>query len=536
MALVGEPLVSGRRGRWRTGESFKRNVAAGGPAGSVSAVPAEDSTHNAEQVLPEQSSYRGWGRRYAARLFVTDFLVLFVASALVLIVRMPAVTPEEAMDQLAPGHFALTAGLLITWMLALTWSGSRDRKSIGYGALEYKRIIHATFAVFGVMATVSYLFKLEISRGYLLVMMPVGLAALVVTRYAWRRWLHLKRASGEYQSQVLAVGNVHTVTELLRDLRRAPQAGYKVIGVCLSQNTKAIDADGGPLLSIDGVPILGGLDNVAEMVRTSGADTVAVTSTASYGPSRVRKLSWELEDTDAELILAPALTNIAGPRVHTQPVAGLPLIHVDRPTYHGANRILKKSFDMVGSLLLILLFSPILMSVALAIKATSRGPVFFRQNRVGINGEIFRMIKFRSMVIDAESRLDVLQEEQRDAGNTILFKMKNDPRVTAVGKFIRRFSIDELPQLFNVVIGDMSLVGPRPPLKAEVDLYEDEARRRLLVKPGMTGLWQVSGRSDLTWDDTVRLDVYYVENWSITGDMVIIWKTWKAVVSSAGAY
>jgi len=212
------------------------------------------------------------------------------------------------------------------------------------------------------------------------------------------------------------------------------------------------------------------------------------------------------------------------------------LIHVDRPTYRGANRLLKKTFDGVTSVLLVLLLSPVLLAVAVAVKLTSKGPVFFRQERVGINGEMFRMIKFRSMVVDAEARLASLREEQHDAGNQVLFKIKNDPRITKVGKFIRRFSIDELPQLFNVVIGDMSLVGPRPPLMAEVELYGDEARRRLLVKPGMTGLWQVSGRSDLTWDDTVRLDVYYVENWSITGDLVILWKTAKAVVSSSGAY
>jgi exopolysaccharide biosynthesis polyprenyl glycosylphosphotransferase len=249
-------------------------------------------------------------------------------------------------------------------------------------------------------------------------------------------------------------------------------------------------------------------------------------------------LSWELEDTDAELILAPALTNIAGPRIHTQPVAGLPLIHVDRPTYRGANRILKKSFDLVGSVILVLLFSPVLLAVAAAIKLTSSGPVFFRQDRVGINGETFRMIKFRSMVVDAESRLAALkaQAQAQDAGNTVLFKIKNDPRVTGVGKFIRRFSIDELPQLFNVVTGEMSLVGPRPPLRSEVDLYGDDALRRLLVKPGMTGLWQVSGRSDLTWDDSVRLDVYYVENWSITGDLAILWRTARAVFGSSGAY
>jgi len=491
----------------------------------------------AERVaVPARTRRRSWGVRYASRLAVTDLLALALASAAVHLLTLPNHQVALVGEPTYLPYVALTVSLLVVWAFALSWSGSRDPKSIGYGALEYKRIIQATFAVFGVVAIASYLFKLDLPRSYLLIMMPAGLVALLASRFVWRRWLHRRRDVGSYMSNVLAVGNIHTVTELLRDLRRAPRAGYKVIGVCVSQGPRSVDADSQELLAIDGVPVLGGLDDVAAIVRTSGADTVAVTATASFGPSAVRKLSWELEDTDAELILAPALTNIAGPRIHTQPVAGLPLIHVDRPTYRGANRILKKSFDLVGSVILVLLFSPVLLAVAAAIKLTSSGPVFFRQDRVGINGEIFRMIKFRSMVVDAESRLEKLQDEHRDAGNVVLFKMKNDPRVTTVGKFIRRFSIDELPQLFNVVIGDMSLVGPRPPLKAEVDLYGDEARRRLLVKPGMTGLWQVSGRSDLTWDDTVRLDVYYVENWSITGDMVIIWKTAKAVVSSSGAY
>jgi exopolysaccharide biosynthesis polyprenyl glycosylphosphotransferase len=325
------------------------------------------------------------------------------------------------------------------------------------------------------------------------------------------------------------------VVELLQDLKRAPRAGYRVVGVCVGEDPRHPEKNATPGF-VDGVPILGSLDQVAEVARSCGADTVAVTSTTAFGPSAVRRLSWELEDTDAELILAPALTNIAGPRIHTQPVAGLPLIHVDRPTYRGANKILKKSFDVIGSAAMLVLFSPLLLGVALAIKLTSKGPVFFRQERVGINGTTFRMIKFRSMVIDAESRLATLQTTDRDAGNVVLFKMKNDPRITKVGKFIRRFSIDEVPQLFNVLFGDMSLVGPRPPLKAEVERYEVDARRRLLVKPGMTGLWQVSGRSDLSWDDTVRLDVYYVENWSITADLVILCRTAKAVVSSSGAY
>jgi len=263
---------------------------------------------------------------------------------------------------------------------------------------------------------------------------------------------------------------------------------------------------------------------------------VAVTATASFGPSAVRRLSWDLEKTSAELILAPALTDIAGPRIQTQPVAGLSLIHVERPTYRGATKLFKTAFDLVGAGLLLLMLSPVFLAIALGIKVTSPGPVFFRQERVGLDGERFKMIKFRSMRVDAEAMLEQLQAEQRDAGNDVLFKIKNDPRVTSIGKFIRRFSLDEIPQLLNVLRGEMSLVGPRPPLVAEVARYEDEVHRRLLVKPGMTGLWQVSGRSDLSWDETVRLDLSYVENWSIASDLVILFKTAKAVVAPEGAY
>lgn len=500
---------------------------------SVAGVSASSQQILTTAARADSGQHRSWGQRFATRLMLTDLLALLWAAAGVHLVSLQVL---GAADPAFLSSMALTAGLVLVWTIALHYSGSRDPKVIGFGAVEYKRIIQATFAVFGAMAIVSFVFQLDLPRRYLLVMMPAGLLGLMAGRFIWRRWLHRQRKAGRFMSKVLAVGNQQTVSELVRDLRRAPQAGYSVVGVCISQGRRKEDQYREPVHAIDGVPVLGGLDNIAAIVRASGADTVAITSSSAFGPSQVNALSWELEDTDAELILAPALTNIAGPRVHTQPVAGLPLIHVDRPTYRGANRILKKSFDVVGSAVLLVLFSPVLLGFAAAIKLTSKGPVFFRQTRVGINGESFKMIKFRSMVVDAEARLEALQQAHRDAGNVVLFKMKDDPRITKVGKFIRRFSIDELPQLFNVLVGTMSLVGPRPPLKSEVDLYGDEARRRLLVKPGMTGLWQVSGRSDLTWDDTVRLDVYYVENWSITGDLVIIWKTAKAVVSSSGAY
>ena len=330
----------------------------------------------------------GWGRRYAFRLLLVDLLGLLVAALVVHLTRFPPVGADGAIDRNLVPFVALTATLVIVWMLALTWSGSRDPTTIGYGAVEYHRVIRATFTVFGVAAIASYLLKFDLPRSYLLVMMPVGLAALLAARFGCRRWLHRQRDTGRYLSRVLALGTVDTVTELLHDLRRAPRAGYTVIGVCLGEHQPSADTADDRPRNIDGVPVLGDLNTVADIARSAGADTVAVTSTAAFGPSEVRKLSWDLEDTPARLILAPAITNIAGARIHTQPVAGLPLIHVDRPTYRGANRILKRSFDIIGGLFLILVFSPVLLTVAVAVKLTGDGPVFFRQDRVGLNGEV----------------------------------------------------------------------------------------------------------------------------------------------------
>jgi exopolysaccharide biosynthesis polyprenyl glycosylphosphotransferase len=270
-------------------------------------------------------------------------------------------------------------------------------------------------------------------------------------------------------------------------------------------------------------------------VRRIRADAVAVAASGAFGADAVRNLGWDLGAAKTELMLAPALTNIAGPRIHTEPVAGLPLIHVAPPQYYAANQLLKRVFDLVGASTLLALLLPLFLVTAIAIRVDSPGPVLFRQRRAGLAGRSFTILKFRSMVLDAESRLAELTRHA-DAGNEVLFKLRRDPRVTPVGRIIRRFSIDELPQLLNVITGSMSLVGPRPPLMTEIQLYGPEARRRLLVKPGMTGLWQVSGRSNLAWDETVRLDMYYVENWSITTDLAILWRTAKAVLKSDGAY
>jgi exopolysaccharide biosynthesis polyprenyl glycosylphosphotransferase len=216
-------------------------------------------------------------------------------------------------------------------------------------------------------------------------------------------------------------------------------------------------------------------------------------------------------------------------------VADLPLIHVDKPQYQGAKRFQKRAFDICFSLLALLAASPIMFVAAVAVKLTSRGPVFYRAERIGLDGVPFQMIKFRSMVVDADRRLAEVAALNESVGG-VLFKVREDPRITKVGRLLRRYSIDELPQFINVVRGEMSVVGPRPPLRSEVETYDHRVRRRLLVRPGITGLWQVSGRSDLCWDDSVRLDLSYVENWSMLSDLAIAAKTVGAIFGGSGAY
>jgi exopolysaccharide biosynthesis polyprenyl glycosylphosphotransferase len=234
-------------------------------------------------------------------------------------------------------------------------------------------------------------------------------------------------------------------------------------------------------------------------------------------------------------VVSPGVMDMTQARLSLRLTAGLPLLHVEKPQYEGTQRFQKQLFDFCFSVAALIATSPLLIASALAIKLTSRGPVFYPSERIGIDGKPFRMFKFRTMTDGADTQVDNLLTLNDSVGG-MLFKMRDDPRVTRVGKILRRFSIDELPQFLNVVKGDMSVVGPRPPLRREVDNYEVDVRRRLLVKPGVSGLWQVSGRSDLSWDESVRLDLSYVDNWSMSGDLVIIAKTVKAVLTSHGAY
>lgn len=422
--------------------------------------------------------------------------------------------------------------LATTWWLMLGAWSTRQSRILGSGPDEYKRVAAASLWLFGFVAIFSYVFRVETARGYVGIALPAGLGGLLAARWLLRQHLSVHRQKGRRMSRLMLLGGPSAIVHLAATLVREKHAGY----IPVAAYTPGDPSRSYELSSV-GLPVLGHeseTNAILDAIEQCEADAVAVTAGVQLHPRTIRQLGWELAARNIGLIMAPALTDIAGPRIHTQQVAGLPLIHVTTPTLEAGQRVAKRLFDLVVATGLIALLSPVLAVVTLLVKLDSPGPAFFRQERVGFEGTHFKMIKFRSMVVDAEARLSELAD--RNEGHGLLFKIRNDPRVTRLGGFLRRYSLDELPQLFNVLAGSMSLVGPRPPLPKEVEVYEQDVRRRLLVKPGVTGLWQVSGRSNLSWQDSVRLDLYYVENWSLAGDLIILFRTARAVFGSHGAY
>ena len=473
-----------------------------------------------------QPGAQAWRVLYARRLWITDLVIIFavVFGTQYVWLGNSHLSTETELLPAVPYTF-VSATLALLWVLALGWADSRSERVIGFGATEYIRVADSSLRVFGATAIVAFLFKVEVARGYLLLSLPIGLFALLLGRWLWRRWLIRQRRRGEYCARVVLVGSHRTIADTAAELRRMPEAGYRVVGACLPESNGAETIFG------TRIPILGDVNSVERAMESTSADTVIVTSTDDLPADKVKQISWGLEAGRKHLVIAPSIADIAGPRIHTRPVAGLPLIHVETPRFSRGQLFFKRLFDLISTVVGVVLLSPLLLLLAILVKSTSRGPVLFRQVRVGLRGREFQMLKFRSMVVNAEELLEELTDAERDAGNDVMFKMKDDPRVTKAGKFMRRFSLDELPQLFNVIGGSMSLVGPRPPLPSEVEQYADHVHRRFLAKPGITGLWQVSGRSALSWEETVRLDLSYVENWSMLGDFGILLKTAKAVIA-----
>lgn len=473
-----------------------------------------------------------WRRVYGRLLLAGDAVAILTAVSLAQWLRFGEVFLHDA-AQRRTSHIVVSVALATGWMLALWINQSRSPSILGAGAEEYRRVWVGTLAVFGTAAIVSMLFKLEIARGYLAVALPAGLILLSLFRWLVRKALgKARRDCGRCMTRVLVVGNAASVSEFTQSLAREPWAGYTVVGACIPGTDAGTDLE---VPGVGGIPTFGDETHIVGAVTATASNAVAVANTDRLDSRRIRDLSWQLEKLNTDLLVAPSVVDVAGPRLHMRPVAGLPLIHVDKPQYRGAKRFQKRLFDISFAAAVLVFGFPILLLIAVAVKLTSPGPVFYRQERIGLGGEPFEMLKFRTMVDGADTMLEQLRAlNESDSG--VLFKIRNDPRITSVGRFLRKYSLDELPQFINVLRRDMSVVGPRPPLAGEVRSYDDHARRRLLVRPGITGLWQINGRSDLSWEDSVRLDLYYVENWSMAADMLISVKTARAVFSHRGAY
>ena len=462
-------------------------------------------------------------RDFRSRLLWSDTAAVFIAVTAAAAASIPSAS-GPLLEQLA--LLALVAG---GWIGSLWVFRTRESSVLCVGVTEYRRVVSASTMIFGILGIALAIAQVDEARFYFLLALPVGLLTLVVERLLWRKWLANGSLSGKALSRVLVVGNREDVGYVIDQIGKKLGIAYAVVGAVVENGNLDGDRFGESTL-----PVSNDLDSVAETAARLGADTVIVAG-APRGRSRfVQELSWSLEGTAIGLILATSLANVAGPRIHLRPVEGLPLIHVEIPQFEGGRHAAKRGFDIAVAGVALVLLAPLLAIVALIIRLDSPGPVLFRQERVGRDGTHFTMLKFRSMVVTAEAELAALRERNEGAG--ALFKMRNDPRVTRVGRFIRKHSIDELPQLFNIVVGDMSVVGPRPPLPREVMDYEDHVHRRLYIRPGLTGMWQVNGRSTLDWEASVQLDLYYVENWSLVGDLVIIWRTFRELRQPVGAF
>ncbi|BCT75462.1 polyprenyl glycosylphosphotransferase [Sinomonas cyclohexanicum] len=462
---------------------------------------------------------QGWPRRYAAYLRIADAVVVLAVVAV----------SVAAIDRSARAAVPI-AVLACAWPFALGVYGSREHSVLGIGAEEYRRVVAATVQLFAAVAIAVVILDGSLPARVFVAVFAGGLPALLLMRWASRRWLSRQRQDGLYLTPTIVVGEAEDVRYVVRRIAGSAGAPYDVLGAVLPGGRR------GQALTVDGerLPVLCSTDDVVRTVALKKAAAVIIAGPVPGGNQYLRELGWNLEAHDAELVLASSLTNVAGPRIHWRPVQGLPLMEVDLPHYSGARHVVKRAMDVALGTAAIVVLAPVLAALALVVRLDSPGPVLFRQERIGKGGQPFAMLKFRSMVQDAESQRASLATANEGSG--VLFKIKDDPRITRCGHWMRRFSLDELPQFINVVRGDMSLVGPRPPLASEVGEYERYTRRRMLIKPGITGLWQISGRSDLPWDDAVRLDLYYVENWSLTGDLMILWRTFRAVLSSSGAY
>jgi exopolysaccharide biosynthesis polyprenyl glycosylphosphotransferase len=466
-----------------------------------------------------------WQRTYARCLIGADLLLSLLASTVAFTIRFG---PMARTTDAALWYGLLTLGWPLLMVGSLAASRVYETRFVGAGNEEYRRIGTATLRVGAFVAIADVAFKFNVARGYIVLALPLALAFCLLARVVGHEVLIRLRRRSRCVNRVVVIGRERSVAELIHSVRRDQTSGYQVVAVCLETLNPRCAVD------LDGVPVYPG-GEVLTAVRNARADAIAITAYSDLDNRALRQLGWELEGSKIAMLLAPRIADVAGPRIHVRPVGGLPLLHVEEPELVGSRRLIKAALDRSVATALLLVLSPLMLLIAASVRLTTSGPALFKQTRIGAHGEEFTLWKFRSMRLSAEGELAALMAQNKHT-NGPLFKLDQDPRVTPLGGWLRRCSLDELPQLVQVLTGKMSLVGPRPPLPGEVEKYANEVHRRLLVKPGITGLWQISGRSNLSWDETVRLDLHYVENWSLALDLSILTRTAWAVLASRGAY
>jgi exopolysaccharide biosynthesis polyprenyl glycosylphosphotransferase len=479
-------------------------------------VVAETGAADADEPAASRR-FPSWCRRYVTLLVIADIAV----GAVGMLIADAVPTLFDAFGDLP----TLVLGMAPIWALMIGLAHGYDHSRIGVGSDELRSVFKAMVACVAIGGFAAALFP-ETWVRTVLVTVPVMAALSLMVRLVTRKSLHRRQSSGLDVRTVLLVGGARAVTNLAETFAREAHSGMRVAAVCVPAG------DDISTVQEANLPLAGDLEDVRAVISEFAVDAVAVTAGTDNG--FLRTLAWSLEGTEVELLVDPGLVEVAGPRLHIRPFVGMPLLHVEQPTFSGWKRAFKAVTDVVTAALAMVFLSPLFLIVAIAIKREDGGPVFYKQARVGRAGEIFTMWKFRSMGVGADKRDDVLSAD--NDGNGVLYKSKTDPRITRVGAFIRKFSIDELPQLINVLNRTMSLVGPRPCLEKELEGFQMAGQRRLLVTPGLTGLWQINGRSDLSLEQSIRLDLRYVENWTFTGDLLIIWKTFFAVLGRRGAY
>lgn len=494
--------------------------------------PEDDLQHTIPLVMPSRigwaEAHSRWDRPhlrrdplrvYATRAVFLDLLAVIVAGITGFILRWAIPYSVELND---PTYVSFVIVVVVAWMAVLVLRGAYDTRVLGVGSEEFKRVVGATAMVFAAIALVAFALKLELSRGFVLITFVVGLALLLIVRWSLRAWLRHERRYGHFLHRTVVIGQGDAMSEVVDMLDRDPVAGFTVVDVI---DELAGDATEDQLDAW--------LDEVMARISLQDADTVAVAGSPAMGPRVIQRLAWRLEGPRVDLLVAPTIGDVAGPRVSMRMAADLPLLHLDEPHLTGPKRAIKRSLDIICGGLLFLLFLPFMIVAAICVKVTSPGPILYFQERVGRGGQIIRIAKLRTMYVGSDQIRDEIIGVP-DEG--ILERYRTDPRITGVGRFLRRWSIDEMPQVAAVVAGSMSLVGPRPVLLDEVPLLGDADHRRHLTKPGLTGLWQVSGRKTTDWEERMRLDLEYIENWSPALDLVIVAKTVKAVLEGDGAY